>query len=73
LASAGSDATVRVWDASDFHALFALRGHTDAIGGIAYSPNGRLLASVGLDRTVRIWDANPPPDSPQATAVDPGH
>jgi WD40 repeat protein len=72
LASAGSDATVRVWDAQNFRPLFALRGHTDSIGGIAYSPGGDLIASVSLDRTVRIWNAKPPPGSPAATAVDPG-
>jgi WD40 repeat protein len=72
LASAGDDGVVRVWDANDFHALFALRGHADAISGIAYSIDGRLLASVSFDRTVRIWDANPPPDSAAATRVDLG-
>jgi WD40 repeat protein/class 3 adenylate cyclase len=33
-----------------------LRGHTDAIGGIAWSPNGLMLASPSLDKTIRLWD-----------------
>lgn len=33
-----------------------LRGHTDAIGRIAWSPDGRFLASPSMDGTIRIWN-----------------
>ncbi|HEX8650400.1 MAG TPA: TIR domain-containing protein [Pyrinomonadaceae bacterium] len=34
-----------------------LRGHTDWIGRIAWSPDGSYLASPSGDTTIRIWDA----------------
>ncbi len=32
-----------------------LRGHTDEIGSLAFSPDGRTLLSSSLDHTARIW------------------
>lgn len=35
-----------------------LRGHVGAIGRIAWSPDGQVLASPSEDRTIRLWNVN---------------
>jgi WD40 repeat protein len=37
--------------------MLVLEGHTDRVRGLAYSPDGRLLASCGNDTSIVLWDA----------------
>jgi WD40 repeat protein len=58
LASAGGDATVRVWDPGSGEQRAVLKGHQGGVNGVcAVRVAGRqLLASAGDDATVRLWD-----------------
>ncbi|KAK1241360.1 hypothetical protein MKX08_001334 [Trichoderma sp. CBMAI-0020] len=58
LASASSDHTVRVWDASSGDCLQTLEGHRRSVSSVAFSPDGQRLASASGDRTVRVWDVS---------------
>ncbi|WP_426503794.1 Hsp70 family protein [Dactylosporangium sp. McL0621] len=53
VASAGADATVRLWDGGTGRVL---TGHLDPVTAVAFSPDATLLASAGLDSTIRLWD-----------------
>jgi WD40 repeat protein len=55
-ASAGIDATVRLWDVATGAEYSVLTGHAGGVYGCAFSPDGRLVASAGIDATVRLWD-----------------
>ena len=54
LASAGENNTIKLWNLRRGTAR-TLKGHTDVVNSIAFSPNGRLLASVSHDRTIKLW------------------
>lgn len=58
LATGSKDKTVRLRDirAPD-DAFQVLKGHTQEVCGLAWSPDCRLLASGSNDNTARVWDS----------------
>src|SRR5262249_47569579 len=54
--------TVRVWDLATGGEILALKGHTEGIISVAFSPDGRRLITWSHDRTIRVWDATAVPE-----------
>jgi len=45
-----------LWDVAAGAEVRRLRGHTNTIWALAFSPDGKTLASGSMDQTVKFWD-----------------
>ena len=54
-----SPPTISIWSTIGRKLLLTLEGHTNALTGIALSPDGRLLITTCADQAVRIWGVWP--------------
>ena len=54
------DRTVRVWDSETGQEMLTIvRGHSDLVRSVSFSPDGNRIVSGGFDNTVKVWDARP--------------
>ncbi len=47
---------IRLWDVVSGQEKAILRGHTDWVYSVRFSPDGSTLASGSFDETIRLWD-----------------
>ena len=77
----GWDHTVHLWDVDTGTLRTGLKGHTDKIRDMAFSPDSTRLITASRDRTMRLWNVNtgteqknlPTPDdaiNPHAAVAD---
>ncbi len=53
--SVGMSETVQLWRVGDGGLVRELRGHREAIAGLDFSPDGRVLATLSVEGMVRLW------------------
>src|SRR5207249_939658 len=48
---------VKVWDAQTGQEMLTLKGHTNYVSAVAFSPDGKRLATASNDGVVKVWEA----------------
>jgi hypothetical protein len=48
--------TIKIWDLNTGAEVGRLRGHTNLVTSVAFSPDGRRALSGSFDGTMRLWD-----------------
>ncbi|MEH2332942.1 nSTAND1 domain-containing NTPase [Nostoc sp.] len=56
IASASTDNTVRLWNAKSGEFLGELKGNTDLVYDISFSPDSKKIATASWDGKIKIWD-----------------
>ena len=56
LASGAWDGTLKLWDVATRTNIATLKGHTEPVVSVSFSPDGKILASGSHDATVKLWN-----------------
>jgi WD40 repeat protein len=49
--------TAKVWDTASGRELLTLKGHSNGIESVAFSPDGQRIVSGSADATARVWES----------------
>ena len=49
--------TLKVWDAQTGQETLTLKGHSDFVSSVGFSPDGKRIVSGSGDKTLKVWDA----------------
>jgi WD40 repeat protein len=52
-----SSGELKVWNVQSGQEILTLKGHTDGVSSVAFSPDGRRIVSGSGDGTLKVWDA----------------
>ena len=58
---------MKVWDAETGQETLTLKGHSDGVYSVAFSPDGKRI--VGGGRDIKVWDASKSVPKPGVESV----
>ncbi len=55
MASGSGDKTVKLWSVESQKDVTTLKGHSDYVRSVTFSPDSKYLASGSGDNTIKLW------------------